>query len=57
MEEHNGPWTVSEPRDPAGGMIPAERWLSYPVPAHEDGDDVDEEMVYRFLAEDHFGML
>ena len=46
-----------ESREVEGDMRFPEGWMRYPLATDEDGDDATDEMLYRFLVEDHFGML
>ena len=56
-EERNFASMLPDPTELEGGMFPPEGWLRYLLPTNEDGDYASDEMVSRFLAEDHFGML
>ena len=45
-----------ESQEVQGDMLLPEGWLPHLLTTEEDGDDPTDEMMYRFLAEDHFGM-
>lgn len=56
-EEHFVSSMLTDSRELEGDMLLPEGWLRYPPSADEDENDTSDEMVYRFLVEDHFGML